>query len=217
MKTEILKSEIEVFNALAGLRFRPDHFQEVISRMVTARNSCTKNHPLGAGGTMSYLEGTCRLREIGIEVGGWEKNDDLSIPSIYNPELNIKIAVCNTDDGTGIETALPQNRNKKRSGVENLVRENQTVFQSLWDEANVLPISSDAFGTTFWYLCVYADGDVVRAELSCPTDCEGGYFKFFKKRIILIGADGTADDGVRRRGEDDGKPDFDIVVTRKQG
>ena len=39
----------------------------------------------------------------------------------------------------------------------------------------------------YWYLCVYCEGDIVRAELSCPSECEAGFFKTFRERIILLG------------------------------
>ena len=217
MNTEVIKSPVEVANALARLGFKREHFDEVIARMVTARNSCTENHPTGAGGYAAYSEGTCRLREVATLVGGWMRNNDNFIASIYNAELNVKIAVCNTDDATGIEDRLPQNRNKKGSGLDELVGDNQTVFQSILDAANVIPISRDASGRTFWYLCVHCDGKVVRAELSCPSDCDGGFFKSFRKRIILIGADDNDGTGVRRRGDSpEGSPEFEIVVIRKQ-
>lgn len=217
MSTEILKSPIEVADALAALGFKREHFDEVTQTMRAARNRCTENHPTGAGGYMAYSEGTCRLRDVAALLPGWERNNDYFIASIFNRELNIKIAVCNTDDGTGIESKMPQNRNKKGSSLEQLVGDNQTVFESLMSQVNVIPISQDMSGTTFWYLCVYSDGNIVRAELSCPNECEGGFFKSFRKRIILLGTDEDGGDGVRRRSDvPEDKPDFEIVVTRKQ-
>jgi hypothetical protein len=214
----ILKTRIEVANALAGIGLNREHLNEVIERMVTARNSCTANHPLGSAGYMAWAEGTCRLREIGSLTPGWERNNDDYIPSIYNVERKHKVAICNTDDGTGLEKRLPQNRNKKGAGMDRVVGANQEVFSELLEAAvNVIPISQDSRGIVFWYLCVYSEGDEVRAELSCPLECVGGFFKSFSKRIILIGGDDDDGSGVQRRLEPtDGVPGFDIIVTRKQ-
>src|SRR5258708_36123534 len=159
MNSIILKSPGEVAVALSDIGLNRDLLNEVIERMVTARNSCTANHPLGSAGYMSWAEGSCRLREIGSLMPGWERNNDDYIPSIFNSERNYKVAVCNTDDGTGREKSSPQNRNKKGAGLDRVVGLNQEVFSEILDAAiNVIPISQDARGTVFWYLCVYSEG-----------------------------------------------------------
>lgn len=216
MKAIIYKSPADISAALAEIGLAREPLDEVIARMCTARNSCTANHPLGAGGYMAWSEGSCRLREVGVLSPGWEKNDDDYIPSIFNRSLAIKVAVCNTDDGTGVESRLPQNRNKKGAGLDRAVGGNQFVMQGLLEAAvNVIPISKDPQGTLFWYLCVYSEGEEVRAELSCPLKCKGGFFKSFSKRIILICSDTNEDDGGVRRRAPEGPPEFDIVVARK--
>jgi hypothetical protein len=71
-------------------------------------------------------------------------------------------------------------------------------------------------GTQLWYLCVYSESEATRAELSFPYECEAGFFKTFRERIILSGGD--EDGGVKRRTESPSEgPEFEIVVTRKQG
>lgn len=222
MNAIILKTTVEVANELAEIGLRREHLDEVIGRMVSARNSCTENHPVGASGYMAWSEGSCRLREVGGLLPGWERNNDDYIPSIYNSKRGCKVAVCNTDDGTGLESQFPQNRNKKGSGFDKVTGENQRVFSDVLQTAlNVIPISKDARGIVFWYLCVYSEGDVVRAELSCPETCERGFFKSFRKRIILMG-EGTGNDGnndgVKRRGDGpEDQPKVEIAVARKQG
>ena len=69
-----------------------------------------------------------------------------------------------------------------------------------------------------WYICVYNEGDEVRAELSCPVEVEFGYVKDFHERIILVGPDGPHGASVRRRGPDDdfgSASEIDITVTRR--
>jgi hypothetical protein len=149
---------------------------------------------------------------------GWERDDDGQISSIYDRKRGVKIAVCNTDDGTGITDRQPQNRSKKGAATDRAVSTNQTVFGSLLAESvNVIQLSSEGSnGVVYWYLCVYCEGDVVRAELSCPSECEGGFFKTFRERIFLIGGDDDSS-GVRvRRDVPDSDAGFEISVIRKQ-
>src|SRR2546430_8080713 len=112
MKPQIRISPIEVVNRLAELGWIREQLLEIVETMVAARNSCTENDPPGAPGWKSWCDGTRRLREIGSLLG-WTRNDDHQISSIYDSKRGIKIAVVNTDDGTGLEKRQPQNRSKK--------------------------------------------------------------------------------------------------------
>ncbi len=56
---------------------------------------------------------------------------------------------------------------------------------------------------------------MLRAEISCPREMEGGFFTDFSKRIILIGEGFEYADPMKRDLPDDDRPDFDISVTRK--
>ena len=203
---------IQVRNSLTELGVKQEQLQEVIDSMVVARRSATLNHPPGAGGWMSWSEGTRRLREIFLPLG-WDRNDDFRVSSISKG--NIRIAVCNTDAGTGLELHQPQNRNKKGAGTDLAVSMNQGVFPIILEESRVIPLSAAPKGITYWYLCVFCEGETVRAELSCPLEFENGFFTSFRERIILIGGEGN--NPITRRSQNpDGDSDFDIVVTRKQ-
>ena len=54
---------------------------------------------------------------------------------------------------------------------------------------NIIQLPQAAGTTAYWYLCVYAEGEIVRAELSCPSSCGNGFFTAFHERIILLGED----------------------------
>jgi hypothetical protein len=197
------------------------NFNEVIERMKGAKRDCTSHHPLGAAGYYAWAEGTARLRDVGVRIHGWEANNDDHIPTIYNPERKIKIAVCNTDEATGFANRLPQNWNKKGASFDRAVGNNLEGLGSLLDESleasmKVIAMPGTLTGTQLWYLCVYSESELVRAELSLPLECESGFFKAFRERIILTGAEDGR--GLRRtRQTSDGQPDFEIVVSRKQG
>lgn len=216
MKSKLLTSPVEIGNRLEALGWSREQLLEVVDCMVSARNSCTENDPPTAPGWKSWCDGTRRLREIGA-LQGWERSEEDQISSAYDRKRGIKIAVCNTDDGTGIETSQPQNRNKKGAATDRVISINQSVFSEILDQAlSVAPISKDSSGGIYWYLCVYCEGDVFRAELSCPSVCEGGFFTAFSERIILVGGDADGS-GVRKRHDaPDGDSGFEIKVTRKQ-
>jgi hypothetical protein len=211
-----LANPIEVGNRLEVLGWTRGELLEVVSAMVSARHSCTDNDPSSAPGWMSWKEGTRRLREIG-RAKGLHKEEFDQIPCVFDIGRKLRFSVSNTDDGTAIETCIPQNRSKKGPGTESAVTGNQ---RSLFDGFDgffekVTPISriSPQPGIIVsWFLMVYCEGDEVRAELSCPISVEGGFFADFQERIVLVGPDDG--DGIRRRSPDDG-PEFEIPVSRK--
>jgi hypothetical protein len=222
MDTIVISKPLDVDNRLRAFGWTRENFNEVIKRMAGARNDCTVHHPLGAGGYHAWSEGTARLRDVGVTLHGWESNNDDHIPTIYSPERKTKIAVCNTNDGTGFLNRQPENWNKKGASFDRAVGLNQEGLGNILSEALdamkviAMPGAGAMSGTQLWYLCVYSESEDTRAELSLPYECEAGFFKTFRERIILIG--GAEDGGIRRRSDIPGEgPDFEIVVTRKQG
>jgi len=207
---------IDVANRLDELGWHPDWLMEVVHAMVNARNDCTENDPLGAGGWMAWKTGTRRLREIGRPLG-LEKNDADGIPSLIDRRRGLKFTVTNTDDGTAIRDRIPQNNNRKGPGLTRIIQTNQTSLFEMMDAPHqVVPISTirkQPGVILCWHLCVYNEIDDIRAELSCPVAVDGGYFIDFVERLKLIGPeDGGAD--VRRKLPDDDS-EFDIPVIRK--
>jgi len=213
-KPKILTEPIAVTNRLSQLGVTREGLQEIIDRMVSARRNVTSNHPPGSAGWFAWAEGTCRSREIFLPLG-WERNEESRISSIHKGQ--IRIAVCNTDEGTGVLKSQPMNRSKKGAGTEYVVSLNQGVFADILEAASKVIQIPGAFDekVVYWYLCVYCEGDDIRAELSCPLKCKRGFFVSFRERIILIG-ESDDDGGVRKRGDStESGPDFEIVVTRK--
>ena len=213
MNAILRRSPIEVVNRLHELGARREDLIEVAERMVSARNACTANHPPGSPGWMAWSEGTCRLRDIFLPLG-WIRDEDHRISSIWDKK-QIRMAVCNTDAGTGTELYQPQNRSKKGSGTDHAVSLNQGVLPGLLEGTlNVVQLPRTPGGIVYWYLCVYSEGSILRAELSCPTDCQNGFFTAFSERILLIG-EGDSGAPVRRSlpSQNSG---FQIDVTRKQ-
>lgn len=194
--------------------WKKEELLEVVRRMAAARANCTPFDAPGAAGARAYYDGTEQIRYLGSMHEGWSINDDNNIPSTYSRDRQIKVAVCNTNEGTGLEHGYPQNRQKKGTAVEALVASNHQLYLPGFE--NVPMIQPKGSGVVFWYLCVYAEGDDVRAELSCPVDCEGGFLSGFRERIILLGADGDGGKMSQRKNPPDEDSGFEINVTRKQ-
>jgi hypothetical protein len=183
MPVKILKDLVEVGNRLEELGVSKTKLIDVIEAMVSARADCTPNDPPGSRGWSSYRMGTRRLREEFLTEDGWEKDDTDQIASIVNKKIGLRIVVANTDDATGIEDGerFPQNRSKKGAATDRIVQSNQLSFMDALDESlTVIALrSSEQIRRPIitWYVCVYNEGDEVRAEFSCPVDVEGGFLR----------------------------------------
>jgi hypothetical protein len=220
MTALIRKNPIEVKNRLAELGWTRDQLIEVVDAMVAARNDTTENDPSSAPGWMAWKDGTRRLREIALPMG-WQRDETNNVPSIINPEKGLKIAICNTDDGTGIEGLSPQNRTKKGPATDRMISEQGWLFPPSEASKVVLFQGSkqSAGSLTTYYLCVFHEGEEIRAELSCPVDVQAGYFADFNERILLIssGEDYRGIKFVLDQGDESGgDSEFDIPVSRKK-
>ena len=106
---------------------------------------------------------------------GWQKDDTDQLSIIVNHTLGMRIAVANTDDATGLisDDAVPQNGSNKGAATDRVVDSNQhSLFRLIDADTKVVPFRprerhSGSYAT--FYLCVFNEGDEVRAEFSCPS------------------------------------------------
>jgi hypothetical protein len=223
MPTVIISKPVEVLNELEKIGLSDEQVLEIVHAMAGAKRDATENDPPGAAGWSAWRMGVRRAREVTIHdkrFPDWERDETGQVSSVVNREIGVRLLVSNTDDGTGIDSQerFPQNRSKKGAATDRIVQTNQGLFEFMEQETNVIafPKAFDvAQGITSWYVCVYAEGDELRAEVSCPGDIEGGFFTGFKKRIIILGGDGTGIDPVKSKKPDGEVVEFDIPVTRK--
>jgi hypothetical protein len=161
---------------------------------------------------MAWHAAVVRLRE---EFGatGWRRDDTANFSTIINENRTLKIAVANTDDATGNARVFPTNRSKKGALGKQAALLNQLALPFIgWrtepDEAKIA-------GCSTWYLCLFINGETVRAELSRPTLIEKGYFADWSERLLLV----DSDDGWRRvaspKIDNDDGPEFRVQVSRK--
>lgn len=216
MKANLLVNHIEVVNRLdEKFGATKEQLIEVVQQGISGRNECTPHHPSSMAGTRCWGDATRALRDLLVPLG-WEADNKDNIPSVVHRKRGIKIAVCNTTSGTGIEWGVPQPVSEKGDGAQRAGFPNQGVLRPIFDGG-----LSDTHFTpgSFWYLCIFCGAGMVRAELLCPILNEDGSFKDFHERIALI-SDQDEDGGFRGPAEipkgPDGNSGFEISVSRKQ-
>lgn len=185
-----------------------------VEAAVAAVGGCTDNDPPAARGWDCWRAATRRLREIHRALG-WEKDDTANFSTIVHSGHRIKIAVANTDDATGNRLVAPTNRSRNGATSDRASQINQMVLPFTEWRSETEPERAVTPGYATWYLCIFVDGDRVRAELSMPTRLDGGYFVEWSERIILISSDEDwARPAVPVFGDDPG-PEFEVPVFRK--
>jgi len=207
MAMPVLAEDYEIVPRLAQLGLRRDLLLDVVQAAVGGRRNATGYHPLSAGGLLSWIQGTGQLRRIFLPLG-WEICRRDNIETIFNPEIGIKVVFQNAERA-GDPLMDPIATSRKGAGSARAVELGQ--FE-LWPEVKAREVAEVT--ATTWVLFVYADGDDVRAELSCPIAINEEQFDGFHERIILIEKGGweAAIPVIR----DDGPPaDYEVSVTRK--
>jgi len=220
MRAIILATPIEVDGRLSDFGLARDQLIEIVQAMVAARAECTDNDPPGAPGWSSWRFGTRRAREV-LRSYGWLKDETDQLSTIINHSLGMRIAVANTDDATGVASVSvsPQNRSKKGTATDRAVDGNQkSLFDDLPPDGKVVlfkPRERHSKTYATYYLCVFNEGEDVRAELSYPVEVTNGFFVGFSERIILIKPGEWPPSPSDKRDADDGETEFDIPVRRK--
>ena len=218
MNAKLLVEPVQVFNRLHDVfGVTREQLIEVVHQGVAGRNECTQHHPSSMAGTRCWGDATKALRDLFVSLGaGWRSDNTDNIPSVINRERRIKIAIQNSDGGTGLEWGHPQPINDKGDGAKRAAFPNERGFQEMLESTlNDITPGSDGF----WNLCIFCGSDMVRAEMLCPILDDDGSFKSYHERIALI-TDADDNGGFRLRRDipesPDGDAGFEISVTRKQ-
>lgn len=203
----VLAEDYEVVPRLAQLGLRRDLLLDVVRAAVGGRRSSTAFHPLSAGGLQSWIEGTAHLRRIFVPQG-WEISRRDNIESIFHSEYGIKVVFQNAERA-GDRLFDPVAVSRKGAGSARAIELGQ--FE-LWPEIREKEVAEVTAPT--WVLFVFADGDDVRAELSCPMAINEDQFDGFHERILLVEKDGW--DSTEPYIEEDEPPaEYDVTVSRK--
>jgi hypothetical protein len=199
MPTTIRKVPYEVRQRLADLGLTREILLEVVQATSNAHANCTENDPPAAR---------------------WDKDDTDTYSVILNHKERVRVVVVNSTVGTGLELGAPLNVAKKGPRSAESALENRQMVLDLagFQEERARRIRlAEAAKYATWCLCVFVDGDTVRAELSQPVGFSRGYVTRWEERILLIG-DGIPPMEIRVAppNEDDGlSPEFPINIQRK--
>lgn len=210
MKTLVHHTPVAAEFRLRELGLTRDGVISAVRAAMAAVAGCTGDSPPIAPGWLTWYNAVVRLRQE-FRGKGWDADDTANFSTIVDHAAGIKIAVANTDEATACVVSEPTNRSRRGELSKQAVAANQL---SLPFDGWLEPDEAKVPGFVTWYLCIYIAEDTVRAELSLPTTCEGGYFGGWKERIFLISSD---DDWITETGPDarDGGPEFEVFVTRK--
>lgn len=187
-----------------------DQWIEVVKAAVAGRARCTENNARSAPGYYAWDAATARARQI-FRREGWEKGDHHGIETIWNRDLRKMIAVVNTDAGTCEDARSPRNRTLKGPASEAVVDLNSQGLLFTRDEmgpAADLPYS-------LWYLCIFDDGERVRAELSQPVKYKAGFVIEYRERIFIL-RDGEWEKVAIEAPANDMEQELEIDVFRKK-
>lgn len=204
----VLAENCEVVPRLAQLGLRRDLLLDVVRAAVGGRRSSTPFHPLSAGGLLSWIEGTAHLRRIFVPQG-WEICRRDNIESIFHREYGIKVIFQNADRAAD-PLFDPVAVSRKGAGSARAIELGQ--FE-LWPEMKEQEIAEVIAPT--WVLFVFANGDDVHAELSCPIAINDDQFDGFHERILLVEKGGW---DKTEPFIDEGEPlaEYDVTVSRKR-
>lgn len=203
----VLKEAYEVESRLSELGVTKDELFEVVREAVGSRRAATPLHPLSAAGQFAYLNGTERLRQICIPKG-WKVSRTEGVEAAYNPEAGVKLIYQNAERA-GDPLLAPQAKTAKGPAAARAIEMGQGEF---WPEMHEQEVREST--AVNWYLFVYADGDDVRVELSCPKPFGGNQFGDFHERILLVQKGEWP--GIDIAPDDMPLPDYDVSVTRKE-
>ena len=184
---------------------------EIVRAAVGARRDAIDDDPVNAPGLLSYIFGTRAIRTI-FRSKGWKISRLDNIEATYDPVRRAKIVFQNADHAADLQRK-PKAVSDKGPTAERAVKNGQmALFPDMQKEQEEAEIAATA---AVWYLFVSADGDDVRAELSCPDVIEGGQFKDFHERIFILQPGEWSRLEVVDDGASAAEQEFEINVTRK--
>ena len=88
----------------------------------------------------------------------------------------------NADSGTCDHMRTPKNRTLKGGQSEKIVDLNNQG--ELFPPEVMAKLKEPLL--SMWYLCIFDDGEKIRAELSRPSEYQGGYVTKFSERIFIL-------------------------------
>lgn len=194
---------------------------DVVMQGEMARDNCTANYPVTAGGTFAYHERVRALRDR-LLLDGWTKKFFGGSELTITPDGEHAVIVASGDDNTGSESDDPKTRSPKGTRVQEAAAANEAqteMFPDLARAERAMIEAREKWPATYtWILLVRRDDEKVDSELSMPTGIdEGRRPAIWAERLILPSFDMGDGDGLRLPRTPEPGLDFDVEITRKTG
>jgi hypothetical protein len=208
--SRIYREAPEIADRLRAFETSVTELIPVIEQIVAARNDVVSVDARTAAGTKAYLAGVRHSRFL-FMAKGWEPDCQNGVESVVHPETGIKIVYQSVDQAC-IGIRAPQAINGKGPAAVTLIKSAQGTLFKDEELPEVAPADIEDLNSSVWFLCVSADEDDVRAELSLPAAIVRGNFKGFLERIFIV-KDGEWErrDRLADTPEDEGAYEFSIV------
>lgn len=195
----------EVFDAK-----RSDFFPIIQEAVGAKADYVPENDAATAGGQFMYLHGVRNTRAM-FRAKGWFAIRDRGVELVRHPDRLLMVGY-QTVDLAAVERHLPQAISGKGTGSRRVFDEAQFSLFSPEDfirhEQSARPTNSG-----LWYLCVSADDDDVRAEISLFAAIVDGNFASYHERIFLLEEGEWGD--LSQQDDHEDAVEFQPVVRRK--
>lgn len=210
----LLATAPEAVPLIRAMELEREPLVEVVRIADRERSFCTGNDISGFDLITVHAKASRALRDVFCG-DRWIKDEQDNQPGILNPNLGIRVIVCNFDKNAGSLVRDPTNHHRKGGASGAKTRCNGTAWiPGLPD----IPAQESAEVAT-WLLGIYSKhGQPLRAELSLPVSFDGAYYTRLSQRIILLtGEEGPGEiAGTRRPSDRDGPVEVvDIAIKRK--
>lgn len=206
---------------LADLGLDVRGLERIILQGEYARVEATENDPLGAGGMDAYRYRVRAFRDTYL-AHGWTRDRDRGLELTVSPCGRHAVITRGGDSGVGLRDAFPQPTGKIGETTRTIVDMNaDLLFDANWMNVTSgtvtgTPKNSEKYDTRI--LLVYRSGDIVRSELSLPSEMEEnetGTVLGWVERIILPTIDLT-DERYRKSPPSEDIADVQPKITRKR-
>jgi hypothetical protein len=211
IEAKVYREDWEVEPRLQALGTTKAELIEIVRKAVTARSDATDDDAITAAGTFSYHFGLRALRQT-FRAKGCEIDRTDNIEATYDPVRGIKFIFQNAESACDPFRGPKAVREKGPAAIRAIELGQPSFFSWINEEAEKRAKASRA---TIWCLFVYACGDDVRAELSCPHLIEDGQYGEFHERIFIVQAGEWSDLVFKDDDEPGPTQDYEISVTRK--
>lgn len=203
----IVTTPWQVDQSLRAIGLTREIVRLISQAAAAARADALPVDPAGSAGQLSYIHGV-RATRLNLLPLGWRESREKNVESTVNHDLGVQLffqnvhRACSDADPVAISGKGPASRGLVNSGQADL-----------FDNATT---ASGQIGSTptVWVICVSADENSVRAEVSCPKPFEGDQFEGFVKRLWVVN-ESPDPKATPRRDSDDDDFDLDIPVSKK--